>query len=153
MSSLLERLPIRRFLGASIHAVTLEQATQICREAIVSRNCLMVGVVNVAKIVKMRSDSWLRESVLGSDLIVADGLPIVWASRLLGEPLPERVTGIDLFEKLLELETPERAQYVRVIVAELNRISIAETPVSIGVGRGDVNQVDLRVLRGCATTI
>jgi N-acetylglucosaminyldiphosphoundecaprenol N-acetyl-beta-D-mannosaminyltransferase len=56
----------------------------------------------------MRSDAWLRESVLGSDLIVADGLPVVWASRILGEPLPERVTGIDLFEKLLELADEER---------------------------------------------
>jgi len=108
MNTALERLPIRTFLGASIHAVTLEQATQICREAIVSRSRLMIGVVNVAKLVQMRSDSWLRESVLGSDLIVADGLPVVWASRILGQPLPERVTGIDLFEKLLQLADAER---------------------------------------------
>ena len=107
MNTALEHLPIRTFLGTSIHAVTLEQATQICREAIVSRKQLIVGVVNVAKLVRMRNDSWLRESVLGADLVVADGLPIVWASRILGEPLPERVTGIDLFENLLQLAEDE----------------------------------------------
>jgi N-acetylglucosaminyldiphosphoundecaprenol N-acetyl-beta-D-mannosaminyltransferase len=107
MSSELARLPIRSFLGASIHAVTLRQATQICHDAVVSRKRLMIGVVNVGKLVKMRSDAWLRESVLGSDLIVADGLPVVWASRILGEPLPERVTGIDLFEELLQLASEQ----------------------------------------------
>jgi N-acetylglucosaminyldiphosphoundecaprenol N-acetyl-beta-D-mannosaminyltransferase len=107
MNAALEGVPIRRFLGASVHAVTLEQATAICREAVVSREPLTVGVVNSAKLVAMRSDAWLRESVLGSDLIVADGLPVVWASRCLGEPLPERVTGIDLFEGLLALAERE----------------------------------------------
>ena len=34
---------------------------------------------------------------------VADGMAVVWASRMLGETLPERVTGIDLFEQLLEV--------------------------------------------------
>lgn len=108
MITALERLPVRTFLGVSIHAVTLEQAAQICCEAIASRDRLTIGVVNVAKLVRMRSDTWLRESVLGSDLIVADGLPVVWASRILGEPLPERVAGIDLFEKLLQLADAER---------------------------------------------
>ena len=37
----------------------------------------------------------------GSDLILADGQAVVWASRLLREPLPERVAGIDLFMELL----------------------------------------------------
>src|SRR6185295_5030402 len=54
-----------------------------------------------AKIVKMRRDSDLRAAVAGCDLIVADGQAVVWASRLLGAPLPERVAGIDLFLRLL----------------------------------------------------
>ena len=44
----------------------------------------------------------MREAILGCDLINADGQPIVWASRLLGYPLKERVTGIDLFGALIE---------------------------------------------------
>ena len=83
MSTALERLPIRTFLGASIHAVTLEQATQICREAIVSRKRLMIGVVNSAKLVRMRSDSWLRESVLGYQAVIRSPNRRLWFVRVL----------------------------------------------------------------------
>ncbi|MBI5863411.1 MAG: WecB/TagA/CpsF family glycosyltransferase [Planctomycetes bacterium] len=61
-----------------------------------TRRPLLIGVVNASKIVNMRTNPALRESVLAADLVLADGMSIVWASRLLGEPLPERVAGIDL---------------------------------------------------------
>lgn len=60
-------------------------------------------VVNVAKIVEMRNDRELREIVSSCDLINADGMPLVWASRLLGNPLPCRVAGVDLFQNLVKL--------------------------------------------------
>ena len=60
-------------------------------------------VVNVAKIVEMRNDPYLREIIASCDLINADGMPVVWASRLLGQPLPERVAGVDLFQNLVKL--------------------------------------------------
>ena len=40
-------------------------------------------------------------------MLLADGQSVVWASRLLGRPLPERVAGIDLFEALLDLADRE----------------------------------------------
>ena len=107
MSGALSQLPRRSFLGASIHALTLAEAVGVCHEAIEKREPLSIGVVNVAKLVNMRNDPLLRESVLGADLVVADGLPVVWASRILDQPLPERVTGIDLFEELLKLGDAE----------------------------------------------
>ncbi len=60
-------------------------------------------VVNAGKIVDMQKDEKLRNSVNNSDLINADGQAVVWASRFLGKPLKERVTGIDLMKKLIEL--------------------------------------------------
>lgn len=41
-------------------------------------------------------DSAARELVSGASLVVADGMPLVWAARLGGNPLPERVTGASL---------------------------------------------------------
>jgi N-acetylglucosaminyldiphosphoundecaprenol N-acetyl-beta-D-mannosaminyltransferase len=70
-------------------------------EAIERRTRLHIGVVNAAKLVNMRHESGLRKDVLASDLILADGVPVVWASRLLGDPLPERVAGIDLMLAIL----------------------------------------------------
>jgi len=58
-------------------------------------------VVNVDKLVKASRDPALRRIVNGCDLVNVDGMPVVWAARLLGKPLKERVAGIDLFEALM----------------------------------------------------
>jgi len=57
--------------------------------------------VNVDQLIKMKDQPEFRDIVEKCDLVTADGAPIVWASRLFGKSLPERVTGIDLFEALL----------------------------------------------------
>jgi len=58
-------------------------------------------VVNVDKLVKASRDPELRRIINECALVNADGMPVVWASRLLGKPLKERVAGIDLFEALM----------------------------------------------------
>jgi N-acetylglucosaminyldiphosphoundecaprenol N-acetyl-beta-D-mannosaminyltransferase len=60
------------------------------------------AVVNAAKIVAANEDGELKRALLEADLVTADGMSIVWASRVLGQPLKQRVTGIDLFERLVE---------------------------------------------------
>lgn len=95
--------PRRDLFGLSFDAVTLAEAVQQCREALTVRSPMLVGVVNAAKAVNLRTDSVLRDSLLECDLLVADGQSVVWASRVLGKPLPERVAGIDLFEALLQV--------------------------------------------------
>jgi len=60
-------------------------------------------VVNAGKIVAMQTDMQLRQSVNESDIINADGQAVVWASKILGKPLKERVAGIDLMINLVEL--------------------------------------------------
>ncbi|WP_344970025.1 WecB/TagA/CpsF family glycosyltransferase [Streptosporangium fragile] len=47
-------------------------------------------------------DPRARALVEGADLVVADGMPLVWAARLLGTPVPGRVTGADLIWSLSE---------------------------------------------------
>src|SRR6266446_10682684 len=91
----------QEILGVPIDALTMEQVLDRVHETIVGRGRLQIGVVNAAKLVHMRRDPTLRADVLSCDLILADGLPVVWASRLLGRPLPERVAGIDLMLGML----------------------------------------------------
>ncbi len=99
----IDGLAVRTLFGFPVHAATMEQTLALCHNAVEHRQRLVIGVLNAAKIVNMRRDSLLRASVLESDLVLADGMAVVWASRLLGEPLPERVAGIDLFVRLLGL--------------------------------------------------
>lgn len=98
------RRGVRRSLfGLQLDALTAPEVVELCAEAVRSRRRLLIGVVNAAKIVHLRSDPVLRDSLLACDLLLADGQSVVWASRLLGQPLPGRVAGIDLFEQLLGL--------------------------------------------------
>jgi N-acetylglucosaminyldiphosphoundecaprenol N-acetyl-beta-D-mannosaminyltransferase len=94
---------LRRLFGLEVAPLTLEQSVGLAEYAIERRERLLVGVVNAAKIVKLRSDPLLRDSLLEADVVLADGQSVVWASRMLHEGLPERVAGIDLFEGLLAL--------------------------------------------------
>ena len=85
-----------------VASATLDDAVELIERAIDEEQPLNIGVVNAAKIVNMQSDEHLRESVLSSDVIFADGMSLVWAARLLGKRLPERVAGIDLMYALFE---------------------------------------------------
>jgi N-acetylglucosaminyldiphosphoundecaprenol N-acetyl-beta-D-mannosaminyltransferase len=58
-------------------------------------------VVNVDKLVKASRDPELRRIINACALVNVDGMPVVWAARLLGKPLKERVAGVDLFEALM----------------------------------------------------
>ena len=62
-----------------------------------------VVTVNLDYLRHSRRDGHFRDAVNSADLAVADGAPLVWASRLFGHPLPERVTGVDLADRCAEL--------------------------------------------------
>lgn len=91
----------RRLFGIRVDALTLDATVARCVSAVAARELLEIGVINAAKVVKMRRDPALHDAVSGCDLVVADGQSVVWASRLLRARLPERVAGIDLFQRLL----------------------------------------------------
>lgn len=89
--------------GLPIAPMAMTDVLDRCQTALRTREPLLIGVVNAAKVVACARDAHLRASMLECDLIVADGQSVVWASRILGKRLPERVAGIDLFERLLEV--------------------------------------------------
>ena len=73
-------------------------------ESYIKRNELCQHVVvNVSKFVEMQNDSELKRIISDCQIINADGMPLVWASRILGQPLPERVAGVDLFQELVQI--------------------------------------------------
>lgn len=91
-----------------IDALTLNDTLSTINSGIAEKRQLHHMAVNVAKVVNMQRDKMLFESVLSADIINADGLPLVWVSRLLGTPLPERVTGVDLMQALVKLAFEKR---------------------------------------------
>jgi len=89
--------------GCPVDSLNLDQTVNRIKGIIRKREPGRHSALNAAKIVRMRKDEKLRQIVTASDMVSADGQSVVWASRLLGKPLPERVAGIDLMQKLLSL--------------------------------------------------
>ena len=88
-------------LGCPIDQVTLAEAVSRVEGAIAGSGVFQQVSINAAKLVRYQKEDDLRAAVNGCDLITADGQSVVWAARLLGRPLPERVAGIDLMDALL----------------------------------------------------
>ncbi len=90
-------------MGCPMTKLDLEGFVTEAERFIAARRPHYIAVVNAAKLVAMRAERGgeLDQSVRAADLIGADGVPLVWASRLLGDPLPGRVNGTDLMDRLL----------------------------------------------------
>ncbi len=88
-------------LGCPLDVVNMDEAVARCEQAIASRRYLQHMSVNAAKLVALRDDPEMRTMIARCGLITADGQSVVWAARLLGAKLPERVAGIDLMTRLL----------------------------------------------------
>ena len=65
------------------------------------RSSHIVITANASHLCMMRHDPVLRDACRAGDLSVADGMSVVWALRMLGRPVPERVAGVDLMTNLL----------------------------------------------------
>lgn len=87
-------------LGLPVDAVDMATAVARVRDAARRREPCFISTPNLNFLIGSRSDSDFRDSVIGSELSLADGMPLVWIARLLGIPLPERVAGSNLFEHL-----------------------------------------------------
>lgn len=94
-------------LGSNVDVLTMDESIVNIKQLIERRQCTQHIVVNASKINLMNNDKKLRDIVNNCPLINADGQSIVWAAKILGEPLNERVTGIDLFLKLVEIAEKE----------------------------------------------
>jgi N-acetylglucosaminyldiphosphoundecaprenol N-acetyl-beta-D-mannosaminyltransferase len=90
-------------LGCRIDRFDMAATLAAVEEAIATRRYTQHMAINAAKLVAMQDDRQLAGIVGGCGLVNADGQSVVWASRLLGDPLPERVAGIDLMAELLAL--------------------------------------------------
>lgn len=94
------RYPI---LNTYVNALSMDETVDYVKKVIARRNPPVQHVViNALKVNLMEEDPKLREIVNACPLINADGSSILWAAKKLGVPIKERVTGIDLFQRLVK---------------------------------------------------
>jgi N-acetylglucosaminyldiphosphoundecaprenol N-acetyl-beta-D-mannosaminyltransferase len=90
--------------GMTIDRLSIEGATaQILSWCVAPRGdrCRYIVTPNVDHVVMFQQHPDLRTAYADASLVLADGAPVVWASRLLRQPLPERVAGSDLVPAVL----------------------------------------------------
>jgi N-acetylglucosaminyldiphosphoundecaprenol N-acetyl-beta-D-mannosaminyltransferase len=88
--------------GIPVANVSEDEAVEVIDKLVLEGGAHYGAVVNAAKLVAADRDEKLKRVLLTADLVTADGMSVVWASRLLGRGLKERVTGIDLFQRLVK---------------------------------------------------
>lgn len=96
------------FLRAPLDPVTIGQAVEVALAAVDGGGRVRHASINAAKVVRLQRDTSLRQALWECELATADGQVVVWAARLLGLRIPERVAGIDLMEALLEKSAGRR---------------------------------------------
>jgi N-acetylglucosaminyldiphosphoundecaprenol N-acetyl-beta-D-mannosaminyltransferase len=90
------------FMGCLIDNLSMQETLQRIETFVRSGRSHQHVVINVDKVVRASRDPELRGIINECALVNVDGMPVVWASRLLGKSLKERVAGVDLFEALVE---------------------------------------------------
>lgn len=91
-----------RFMNTYIDNLTMDEAVDRVEELARGDRPCCVFTPNVDHIVRMESDEEFRKAYDCAELILADGKPLIWISRLLGTPICEKVSGSDLFPKICE---------------------------------------------------
>lgn len=91
----------RQVLGVGFDPVTMGQALDRLEEFVESGKPHLVVTANPEMVMKAKHDPLLSEILQRADLVVADGIGVVWAASRLGQGVPERIPGIELAEGLL----------------------------------------------------
>lgn len=89
-------------LNGRFAPVTLVETVDLVSDRIKAGERGYLCTVNVAILMMMRQDPRLQRFVDNAAMVVADGQPLIWGSRMLGRKLPERVAGVELVERLCE---------------------------------------------------
>lgn len=89
--------------GVKIHRISVKNAIKQIENFIANKGRHQVCITNVYSLVVMRKDEEFKKANNISGLVVADGMPLVWVSKLYGQPIPERVVGYDIFYELCKI--------------------------------------------------
>lgn len=92
-----------KFLNTEIDNLTMQESLEIIDELINRKNPSYVVTPNVDHIVKLEEDTEFQEVYENADLILTDGMPLIWISKMKKTPIKEKVSGSDLFPKVCEL--------------------------------------------------
>lgn len=89
-------------LGIGVDPVTMDEAMNFIQGFIAEGVPRLVVTADAAGIVAAQSDAQWRSIMETADLVTPDSVGVLWAAERRGDPIPQRVSGVDLVEKLVE---------------------------------------------------
>ena len=92
-----------KIFGTRVDKVTLEKAIEMVEEFLQGDRLKTIYTPNTEIIMAAKEDEDLKEILNNGDMIIPDGIGLIYASKIKKKPLPERVTGFDLSMKMIEL--------------------------------------------------
>jgi len=90
-------------LGVGIDDLTMSETLALIEKYIAEGTYHQIATANVDFLCRAAGDEELNDILRSCALTLADGMPLIWASKLLGSPLRERVAGADVVVRLLQL--------------------------------------------------
>ena len=100
MNDLLNRVDV---LGVQVDRVSMNEALSIIEKYIEKRHPQLIVTANAEMVMSAQRNAVFRDIMNKAGLVLPDGAGVVWASRVYGTPVPERVAGYDTVQKLLAL--------------------------------------------------
>ncbi len=94
--------PVVEILGVPIHAVTMADTLAWMEAAVRARVPRQVCTANPEFVMAAQRDAEFRRVLREADLVLPDGVGLLWAARRQGQRLPERVAGSDLIYRAAE---------------------------------------------------
>ena len=92
-----------KFLNISVDNLTMEEALDKIQQLIVMKENQYVVTPNVDHIVKLERIPQFRQAYREAALVLTDGKPLIWISRLMGRPIREKISGSDLFPRICQM--------------------------------------------------
>lgn len=86
--------------GVRLHAISQPVCVDHVMRSLAARRGGWIATANIDHLRRLQQPGEFRRCYDNATVVVADGMPVVWASRLQGTPLPERVAGSDLIHSL-----------------------------------------------------
>lgn len=97
-----------KIFGVEIDNLTMNEAVEAARGFLESDRLNTICTPNTEIVMAAKQDNRLKELINDNDLIIPDGIGLIYGSKIKGKPLKERVTGFDLSIKLLEIANEKR---------------------------------------------
>lgn len=92
-----------KIFGVEINNLTMNEAVDIASGYLASNKLNSISTPNTEIVMAAKEDPELKRLINENDLIIPDGIGLIYGSKIKGNPLKERVTGFDLSIKLLEI--------------------------------------------------